>query len=332
MPKKTKETDIEINKDPTKTVKITTIRKSKSTKSSVTSTKKNTATTTKKTSTDKSAKTATAKSATKKTTATSAKKNTKVATKKTSTKTTKSKKIKPAVANKVDVAKSSAKNALNFSPEYYDLPFRYNKTVVKILAQTPKNLFIYWEISDEDRENLKKQYGNYFFEITKPVLIVHNESMNYSFEVDVDDFANSWYLTINDSNCEYKVDLGRRPIPINYNYMPNYDIEKYGPIEPVKTPYIYISSSNELEAPNDRVLFNNTDKIYFKNVKTNEIIVKDIKDFQKIYKDGTFVNINEIYHKLYQNLYKDEIINENFDLNNPSSGNPSSGSLSSKFI
>ena len=38
--------------------------------------------------------------------------------------------------------------------EYYDLPFRYNQTTVKILAQTPTNLFIYWDISDADKTSL----------------------------------------------------------------------------------------------------------------------------------------------------------------------------------
>ena len=68
--------------------------------------------------------------------------------------------------------------------EYYDLPFRYNKTVVKVLAQTPKTLFVYWEISDDDIEKFKKQYGDNFFETTKPVLIIHNDTLNYSFEVE----------------------------------------------------------------------------------------------------------------------------------------------------
>ena len=197
------------------------------------------------------------------------------------------------------------KKEKTFSPEYYDLPYKYNKTVVKILAQTPTNLFVYWEISDEDREKLKKQYGEYFFEITKPVLVIHNLTMNYSFEIDINDFANSWYFHVNDSSSEYKVELGRRPIPVNYSYIPKYDVEKNGPINPIQTPYVFISSSNNLEAPNDHILFNNTNKIYYRNVKTNQIIEKDIKDFPFIVKDNEFVNVNELYKK----LYKDEISN-----------------------
>ena len=241
-----------------------------------------------------------------------------------------SKKTLPQIVEKETLQKNTEKKSTKttihtFSPEYYDLPYRYNKTVVKILAQTPTNLFVYWEISDDDREKLKEQYGQYFFEITKPVLVIHNLTMNYSFEIDINDFANSWYFHVNDSSCEYKIELGRRPIPINYNYMPQYDVEKNGPINPVQVPFIYISSSNNLEAPNDHILFNNTNKIYFRNVKTNQIIEKDVKDFPFIVKDNEFVNIYELYKK----LYKDEISDDKFDRMNPSSGNPSSGNLSS---
>ena len=43
--------------------------------------------------------------------------------------------------------------------EYYDLPYRYNQTVIKILAQTPHSIFIYWDISDSDKFEMKQKYG-----------------------------------------------------------------------------------------------------------------------------------------------------------------------------
>lgn len=92
--------------------------------------------------------------------------------------------------------------------EYYDLPFRYNQTTVKILAQTPTNLFIYWDISDADRNKLIDTYGNYFFENTKPVLIITNETMNYTFEIDINDFANSWYLHVKIVIVNIRLNLG----------------------------------------------------------------------------------------------------------------------------
>ena len=108
--------------------------------------------------------------------------------------------------------------------------------LVKILYQTPDTLFVYWDIADSDRENYIKQYGENFFNITRPVLIIHNDTMNYSFEVPINDFANSWYLHINDSKCDYRVELGRRP-----NY---YNEEVTKEIEAnIPTDYIYVSTS-----------------------------------------------------------------------------------------
>ena len=153
-------------------------------------------------------------------------------------------------------------NIQNTVTEYYDLPQKYNKTVIKVLAQTPKTLFVYWEISDEDIETYKNQYGKDFFETTKPVLIIHNDTFNYSFEVEINDFANSWYLHTNDSKSDYRIELGRRPIIKN---------------EKIKSDYIYIKSSNKIESPNDHILFNNSQKmVYFRNIKTNKEIEKPI--------------------------------------------------------
>ena len=247
----------------------------------------------------------------------------KVSSKKATVKTTKKSSNTRTKVSK----KETNKKTTVFTPEYYDLPYRYNQTVVKVLAQTPSSLFIYWDISDEDRTRLKKTYGEHIFEITKPVLIIHNLTMNYSFEVDINDFANSWYLHINDSKCEYDIELGRRPIPINYAYISNYN-EENSNISPVTVPYIYISSSNNIEAPNDKILFNKDQKmIYFRNVKTNEVTAKDAMSLVFISNLGRFYSISELYNKFFR---EDEIIRNDYILNNPSSGNPSS-SVSSSF-
>ncbi len=326
MPRKTKETNEEINAVST-TKKATTTKKEPAKKGSKSVAKKTTAkkdvvakTDTKKSTTKKSVAkktTATSKTvATKKTsTATTTKKKpaTKSTSKKASTKTV----AKKTTAKKTTTAKrksSTTKKTKVDIVEYYDLPYRYNQTIVKVLAQTPTNLFIYWDISDKDRENYKAQYGENFFETTKPVLIIHNTTMNYSFEVDINDFANSWYLHVNDAKCDYKIELGRRPIKENPK---------------INTDYIYISTSNDIESPNDHILFNKEQKmVYFRNVKTGVQIEKPISaNISFIRNMGKIYNIYDIYKAMYQN----ENIEEIYDLSNPSSGNPSSGNLSSKF-
>lgn len=188
--------------------------------------------------------------------------------------------------------------------EYYDLPYRYDQTVVKLLFQTPKTLFVYWDITDEDRKNYQKQYGENFFEDTKPVLVIHNETMNYSFEIEINDFANSWYFNISDPNCKYVIELGRRPKNQNIYFPDN---------------YLYITSSNKLDAPNDKVLFNdNGGKIVYKNAKTHQLSEKDFGSITFMNNLKHIHSISDLYHKIYQQDILDEL--ENQSVKNPSSG------------
>lgn len=210
---------------------------------------------------------------------------------------------KKAGTKKDDTVKASSKATKQKKVEileYYDLPYRYNETTVKILAQTPNTLFVYWDISDEDKENYIKEYGEYFFNNTKPILLIHNITKNYSFEVDINDFANSWYLRIDDSNCDYKIELGRRPIN---NYVS------------ISNNYLFISSSNDIKAPNDHILFESLPtNVIFRNVKTNETIQKAIVHYLTKFKNS--YNIKDFYKE----MYKDENINfDKLTLNNPSS-------------
>lgn len=189
--------------------------------------------------------------------------------------------------------------------EYYDLPYRYNKTVVKILAQTPSMLFIYWDISDEDRNSYIKTYGENFFNITKPVLIITNNTMNYTFEVEINDFANSWYLHLNNADCSYSVELGRRPIVVNSNI----------------DNYISISTSNNMQMPNNHILFDKLGKsVFFKNIKNNFIEEKEISSITFMKNFGKVYNIYEIYKELYKNeIELEELENNTLKLNLSSS-------------
>lgn len=276
MPRKTKEQTEKLEREQEKktTTRRTTTKKTPAKKSTT-----KTASATKKVATTKKATTTTKKSTTKKAaTKAATKSNAKATSKKASTTKTRKRTTKVKAIPVV---------------EYYDLPYRYNQTIVKLLAQTPKNLFVYWDISDEDRENYKKTYGEHFFEETKPVLIIHNNTLNYSFEIEINDFANSWYIHVNDSKCDYSIELGRRPIPS---------------VSHIETNYIYVSSSNDIESPNDKILFNiDEHKVYFRNVKTNITSAKSISFIKSM---GKIYNI----YDLYKSIYNDEILEEIEDL------------------
>ena len=166
-------------------------------------------------------------------------------------------------------------------------------------------------------ERFKETYGEDFFEKTKPVLIVHNETKGYSFEVEINDFANCWYLNVNDSKCKYKIELGRKPFEVMYN----------GEVTEVKTTtkitqnYIPITSSNEVESPNDHILFEKTQEmVYFKNVKDNTVTAKNIATLNFVKSIGKVYKVNDFYKK----FYKDEDLDSFDKIQNPSSNSLSS--------
>lgn len=189
----------------------------------------------------------------------------------------------------VNLKKSQTSNPIL---EYYDLPYKYGNTIIKLLAQTPKTLFVYWEISDIDISNFKEQFGEDFFYITKPILIVHNLTKNKTHEVEINDFASCWYLTTEEPDCEYDIELARKFIKNTYN------------MSKKENDYLHIAKSNNMQSPNDHILFEKLNNfVVFKNVETGDFIKKSISSFK---------SFNDLY-KFYKDIYQNEL------LNNPSS-------------
>lgn len=210
----------------------------------------------------------------------------KALTGKTTSKSTSSRKTS---STKKQTSKKTVSNII----EYYDLPNTYNQTTVKLLFQTPKKLFVYWEFSEDDKKKYIEENGNDFFETTIPFLIVKNKTKNYTFEIQINDFANSWYFDIPDSNCEYSVELIRKHKETKNTTL--------------------ITTSNEMEVPNNRILFEqNRKEVFFKNVKTNDVVSKTVVNLQFINHLGNVSNANSFYTKFY---HEEDLIT----INNPSS-------------
>lgn len=271
------------------------------------------------------------------------------------TKTSKnSYKNKTAKTPKTTAVKTEKKSEPVTVLEHYDLPYRYNETIVRILYQTPNTLFVYWDISDKDRENYIKQFGEDFFNITYPVLVVHNDTMNYSFEVIINDFANSWYLRVNDSKCHYRVELGRKLInhfdineteELSVDNTDDKSAENQAEIikakinyiknikEKFKNDYMFVSTSNSIELPNDHILFktNENNTIKYRNVKTKQetnISLYDIiKNIPLIDKTELPYISSEILEGLYTAIYKNDDLSVLVTLSNPSSGGLSSSRM-----
>ena len=293
MPRKTKDEEVKkVTKTSSKKANTVEVEKKSTSikKATKTATSKKTTTAKKKSTTIKETtvktpekKTTTKSSTAKKTTAkkaTAAKTTKKTTTKKTTQTTRKrttTKKAKPVITT-----------------EYYDLPAVYNRTIVKILAQTPSSLFVYWEISEDDKKKLQEQYGESFFQNTKPYLVITNETMNYSFETEINDYANSWYIHIHDSSCKYGVQLIRKST--NHNTDNSHSV-------------INIISSNEIATPNDHILFDKLGKtVFFRDVKSNREVEKNISSLSFISNIGRVYNIYDLYKEIYKNeLNGDEL-------------------------
>ena len=77
-----------------------------------------------------------------------------------------------------------------------------------------------------------------------------------------------------------------------------------------------------LEVPNDKILFDKLEnRVKYRNVKTFEEKDKNIENI--LSENGNVLKIYDIY-EFYKQIYKNEIDENIFDINNPSSGNTSS--------
>lgn len=200
---------------------------------------------------------------------------------------------------------------IKYISEYYEVPYRYDETTVKIIAQNPYKLYVYWDISNKKKEELISNYGKDFFTKTTPVLIVTNKSTNESFEVEVNDFANSWYIDIPDNSSKYIVELARKvndtiyidPIngnkvkieeknkinntsnnkktdekDIKFNYLNAQSKNSIQKIE--KGSLIILNQSNTLISQNGHIL-GIPNSVTFRNIHDNSEKTYNIKDFQK---------------------------------------------------
>lgn len=124
--------------------------------------------------------------------------------------------------------------------EYYDLPIKYNQTRLKLLVQSPNRLYAYWDISDE---TIKLFYiNNWNYNEALPFLRVSNITKNYSYDFNIDPYANNYYISVTDTGCKYKIELIRK----------------------IKDKEIKISSSNLVIAPRNYVT-NEYDEAIFRN-------------------------------------------------------------------
>lgn len=125
--------------------------------------------------------------------------------------------------------------------EYYELPTKYNETVVRLLVQSPTRMYAYWEVSDGAVKNFENQ--NLDYNASTPFLKITNLTMNYSYEVKIDPYATNYWIEVKDVNCNYKVELLRK----------------------ANNKFTSLAESNEVKIPRSNPIFNEADEIIYKN-------------------------------------------------------------------
>ncbi|MBO5179030.1 MAG: DUF4912 domain-containing protein [Clostridia bacterium] len=91
--------------------------------------------------------------------------------------------------------------------EYYDLPIKYDQTLIRLLVQSPTRMYAYWEVSDDTMKYFSNNFHNY--SDCTPTLKITNITKNYSYLIPIDPFANNYYIDVEDTGCDYKIELGR---------------------------------------------------------------------------------------------------------------------------
>lgn len=122
--------------------------------------------------------------------------------------------------------------------ETHELPWTYGESKIIALVRDPYWLFVYWEINQAKKEEVRQQFGLQAWEESRPVLRIYDTTNLYFFdsrsfiEIPINDYANNWYIHIGQPNRTFCVELGR--------------VCRDG-------TYIFIARSNFVSTPRDRV-------------------------------------------------------------------------------
>lgn len=110
---------------------------------------------------------------------------------------------------------SHPENARARSAMPQDIPYQYDQDRIVLQVRDPHWVHAYWELRSQTLEGLKARLGDSFSH-TKRVLRVYDvtnvmfngSNANSFFDLQVNDFANSWYINTNGPGRAFCADLG----------------------------------------------------------------------------------------------------------------------------
>jgi uncharacterized protein len=113
----------------------------------------------------------------------------------------------------------SEKNGQAMGPKYFfksDIPEGYDETYMRALPRDPEWLFVYWEISEATRDELKSRMGEAAYGTAKKILRVLDvtdvaydgtNAQRYT-DIEINDYANNWYVRVPDGGKSFVMEFG----------------------------------------------------------------------------------------------------------------------------
>ncbi len=153
----------------------------------------------------------------------------------------------------------------------YTIPIGYNDNKISLLVKDSNWLYAYWKISNAKKGKFFDEFGNELWDRSVPVLKLINISKNTSFFVRVNEFSNSWFIHVPDSDCLYSAEIGRK---VTNEF------------------FINLASSNYITTPSNSISQNNS--AYFINytdLKKGKINVESNSIFETLNSETSSVNI-----------------------------------------
>jgi len=102
---------------------------------------------------------------------------------------------------------------IRFMPQ--DLPYQYDQDRVVLQVRDPRWVHTYWELRGQTLDQLKNRFGDDFrrskkvlrvYDVTN--IIFNGSNANSFFDIQINDFANSWYIDTGGPGRFWCVDLG----------------------------------------------------------------------------------------------------------------------------
>ncbi len=86
------------------------------------------------------------------------------------------------------------------------IPEKYNKTGIRLIMVNPLMAFVFWELSDEDREKAHKcaRRGNLFLRVFEKNI---SDGSTSSFDIPIKTDDKKWYINLPSHGCSYHIEI-----------------------------------------------------------------------------------------------------------------------------